>query len=756
MGPLTRPTIASVSRAAPGLAILSLLVTGPFLAAATAEPARSGPARQQQGQGFDPASFPGLEGWSPRYDEALLEAETGALVFTGYVDIENSVQQVRLQADRVRIDPETLIFQATGNVTFQHQDLLIRGREMTGDLDDGTGEILDAQGIGPDDIYFRGERIIQLEPGKYRIERGVVSPCAQALPIWEFSARTITLEPDDHATMILPLFKVKSIPLLALPALYYPIDEDGRSTGFLLPGIGTSTNRGFMVSESFFWAIHRSADATFTVENYSKAGLGVGAEFRHALAAGAQGRVRVYRLEGTRLTADELAAGAVSVPQGWTVDASHQQPLPGRFRLAANANFFTSQEFVQGFEDNFNRFLRRTSSAGAFLTRTWDAYNLNIVGDSERTFFGRDSVLRQRLPEVEFRVRSKPLVGPMYFDFQGSAARLIREEQDDGAVVGGAYSRLDAFPELSVNFTRLPWLTFSPFAAWRSTYYSHRVEQQVFEPDPVLRHNYATGIQVVGPSFFRIFDTPTSSYSPRYKHVIQPRIVWSRSEELDFEGRIIGFDEIDRFGRDSNRMTVSLTSRLLSKRFPSPNSEQRSVWETFSVEIAREFDLDPPADQEFPTLPLPYRITSRFTPTRGVNFSGGVEFTPDLEVGGYNVSGDLTSPDAQAGITWFRTVSAFPDPDDPSKVALEARNRLTGRGQVDLFGNAVTLRGHTSVDITARELQEVAFAGQWNTQCCSIGGQFRNISFAFRDEQQFSLILEFDTLGSLGFGSDQR
>ena len=40
-----------------------------------------------------------------------------------------------------------------------------------------------------------------------------------------------------------------------LPILYYPMQEDERATGFLLPTYGTSTYRGQALSNGFFWAM---------------------------------------------------------------------------------------------------------------------------------------------------------------------------------------------------------------------------------------------------------------------------------------------------------------------------------------------------------------------------------------------------------------------------------------------------------------------------------------------------------------------
>ena len=37
------------------------------------------------------------------------------------------------------------------------------------------------------------------------------------------------------------VMRVKDVPLLYLPAMYYPINKDDRATGFLMPTYGTST-----------------------------------------------------------------------------------------------------------------------------------------------------------------------------------------------------------------------------------------------------------------------------------------------------------------------------------------------------------------------------------------------------------------------------------------------------------------------------------------------------------------------------------
>ncbi len=714
--------------------------------------------------------IPGLESASVNFDAIEISDDGSTITFSGYVDIDDR-PRFRLQADHVVItlppDPDApgsdYDFTAIGNVSLMAGEVLLNGTEMTGRLRAGTGRIKNAFGLGPGDVYFRGEEIEQIETGVFRIQNGVVTPCTQALPIWEFQARTFDLYANDHVTMKVPVFKVKGVPLIILPALYWPIDEGRRSTGLLLPGIGTSTRKGFMYSQPFFWAINRSMDATLTFDYYAKARAAFSGEYRHRLTANSQGGARFFWLQGTDFSAEELAdPNNVQIVPGWTLDGDHTQNFAGNWRLNANASFFSSKEFIQGFEDNFNRFLRRNSSAGMFLTRNWSSYTLNLVADHNETFFGNtQSVVRQRQPEVEFRVRRRPLAGPLYYQFQGSFAGLLRREQGANIdTTGGRYQRLDALPEVSLAFTQIPWLTVNPFLEWRSTWYSQRTISGDFEPDPLSRNVYETGVQVIGPSIFRIFDTPTSNYSPRFKHIIEPRFTWGRQKVLDEENfnrrEIIQFDEIDRFGGDRHFARASLINRFLAKRFPSSSSDQRSVWEVFSVEFARDFDLrerDP--DILFPSIPVPWSLTSRVTPTPLINFSGRVRFTPQWKPADFTVAGTFRSGPSMTNITWFRNARTSPNEDDPSIVDVLASNRLTGSGRVNLLRDLVTVTGNLTWDVSNKILQAMAIGATWNTQCCSIGGQFRNINFSFRSEKQFSILVELLNVGSMGFGSER-
>ena len=132
--------------------------------------------------------------------------------------------------------------------------------------------------------------------------RGNFTTCVQPTPRWEMQSRNITMQLDDYALLKNAIFRVKSVPMMYLPIFYYPIQEDNRATGFLIPTYGSTSARGQSLSNAFFWAISRNQDATFYHDWFSKTGQGVGGEYRYILGSGSSGNSRFSMLNEQETT----------------------------------------------------------------------------------------------------------------------------------------------------------------------------------------------------------------------------------------------------------------------------------------------------------------------------------------------------------------------------------------------------------------------------------------------------------------------
>ena len=166
------------------------------------------------------------------------------------------------------------------------------------------------------DLMFRGDEIHKIGPKKYRIVGGNFTTCVQPTPRWEMQSHSITLNLDDYALLKNAVLRVKNVPLMYLPMFYFPIQEDDRATGFVMPIYGNTTTRGHSISNAFFWAISRSQDATFMHDWFSKAGQQMGGEYRYILGPGSQGNSTVSFLKEPERTIPGSDGTERSCPAG--------------------------------------------------------------------------------------------------------------------------------------------------------------------------------------------------------------------------------------------------------------------------------------------------------------------------------------------------------------------------------------------------------------------------------------------------------
>ncbi len=230
---------------------------------------------------------------------------------TGQVELENAeVKGQKFYATSVDIHTDTHMLEATGNVLYETPTARIAAERVLFNTKTGTGTFFGASGMAAigdradksmfgglePDVYFYGATVEKTGEDRYKITKGGFTTCVQPTPRWEMTAGSFSINVGDYAILRNAVMRVKDVPLFYLPILYYPIQEDGRSTGFLLPTYGRSTYQGQSVSNAFFWAISRSQDLTVMHDWFTSRGQGYGTEYRWIRSGAANGNIRAYRL----------------------------------------------------------------------------------------------------------------------------------------------------------------------------------------------------------------------------------------------------------------------------------------------------------------------------------------------------------------------------------------------------------------------------------------------------------------------------
>src|SRR5262249_22200187 len=469
---------------------------------------------------------------------------------------------------------ESRRIEASGNVVFLRGEERLAGEKLSMDLDTGRGTFENALGYVQPGVFIEAKRIERVDADTYKIEGGRFTSCSQPTPRWSLSARPAPLEVNAHISAHNVLFKVKAVPAMYIPYFMYPIEQDQRSTGFLLPHVGYSSTRGYNFGGGFFWAMGRSFDQTFYVDNYSRYGTGFGHEFRYAMKAPSRGDFRSYFIMRD--------GGGGEHNLNWNA----VQLLPGGARATVLVQESSTFDFQQQFQDNIDRALTRTRRWSGTLQRPIFGMNLQVLADQMDTIFNSNETFDRRGHLPSFAISQSPKkIGKksgFVYTFQLAAERIIQGNQNRT----DNYSRFDANPRISRPFN-LSFLQVNPDVQFRYTYYDKSLGERDRVIGPPLNREYVeTSLDLRGPTFSRVFNTPDNFYSDRYKHVIGPEVVWLYRSKIEDFLAVPRFDYND-FILGTNQVSYGLVQRFYAKR-PTPTGKL-AAYEFFNWRIGQTY-----------------------------------------------------------------------------------------------------------------------------------------------------------------------
>ena len=299
------------------------------------------------------------------------------MILTGAPDrpVRIDCDDMHLSADQMEVFNGHQVV-ATGNVLFESETNRIAAERLEFDTKTRTGTFYNAAGTvsmanrvdrsmfgtQEPDAMFRGEEIHKLGPDTYKIVHGAFTTCVQPTPRWEMVAGSVTLKVNDHALLTNSILRVKGVPVMYLPAFYYPVQEDDRATGFLIPIYGASTIRGQSLSNAFFWAINRSQDATFLHDWYSKTGQGFGSEYRYELGGGNRGNAQ-FNLLNEHAADYQQSDGSVkttTAARNFSMRGGLSQALGAGLHARANVNYTSDLAVQQRYQQNVLQTNNRT------------------------------------------------------------------------------------------------------------------------------------------------------------------------------------------------------------------------------------------------------------------------------------------------------------------------------------------------------------------------------------------------------------
>jgi LPS-assembly protein len=658
-------------------------------------------------------------------DDLQMNTRTGELIAIGNVVF--STPSARISADSVTFNTKTQlgVFKNASGIA-QLGERGERNRSMFGTLEP--------------DVYFYGSELEKIGPDKYRIRKGGFTTCVQPAPRWQIVSGNATLNLDDYVILRNAVVEVKHVPVFYLPLLYYPIQEDDRATGILLPMYGSSLAAGSTISNAFFWAINRSQDATLLYDTMFSRGSGLGAEYRYVMGPGAQGDIKYYWLDEKET---EINGSTRPARQSKTIRGGLSQNLPFRLTARGRVDYFTNITVQQTYNHDFYNLSNSSRNYSGGIAGSWRNLSMNTVYQRNETFANStDSTVNGQQPGMTVAlsgVKLGPL--PLFGTVNAEAARLIYINNYGGATTDLSLSRTDFSPSLRAPLSTLPFLQVNATAAYRTTYYSESLaaDKRTQIEVPVTRNYGDLRVDLIGPVLSKVYN-PNNAIADRLKHVIEPSFSVQRRTEIANQDRIPTATGNDIIVGGTTQMNYGLTNRVMVRKAAEGQPEASAPRELLNVSIRQSYYTDTKASQYDPSYsysygarpPSPYSpvsLNARTTPSEPLAIDYRLEYDPIAvttpKLLGMSLNGVLRSAMAEVTGGWSRQSLTTGTDANAIKASNYVQSAANLRFKQSKFGGQVSF----NYDIARSTLLNQRYVAFYNAQCCGVSFEYQAVNY---------------------------
>jgi LPS-assembly protein len=722
-------------------------------------------------------------------DEATYNSETGEVTLEGHVVLDGGTNDEHIEASHGTYNVET----ETGR--FYDVVGTIGARQHTQRLLLTTSN----------PFAFTGKLIEKTGPDRYVVHDGTVTSCELPHPKWQFNSHLVTMELGKRAMIYASTFRVLGVPVLFFPIATHPLQRLPRQSGFLIPSFGTSSVKGTVFGESFFWAINRSMDATIGAEYYSRRGWAQHGQFRSRPSENSH-------IDLTYFGVRDRGIGSPPVDQGGeNVRLNAEARFGHNFRGVANIDYLSSFVFRLAFNEIFNQAVYSEVKSQTFLSNTSNGYSYNALAERYQNFESTtsgDVITIWHAPSFEFSTVDRRLGrSPFFWTFDAALEGLSRSEPPTGGPASGQphfrtaplLGRFDFSPGLSLPLLFHGW-SFRPEFGVRDTLYTQQLVPSsgvgTVSNNPINRRAIEVSAELRPPTLERIFEH--APFGRSLKHSFEPRVVYRRISGVNNFGNILRFDARDVLS-DTEEVEYGVVNRFYAKkRAPEdclPTSSPSAVGpagpgtkvckgptpsrELISWELAQKYFLDPTfggalvngrrnvftTSADFTAIAFltsPRHLSpliSRLRMGPSPHIDAGWDLDYDFQVGRINASntylnyriGQITFGGSDA---YLRTPGeVLVSNTIPSAIRFHQFRISTAYGTPNKrgFSGAASL----GFDANLGFLQFGAVQSTYNWDCCGISVEFRRFSLGnVRNENQYRFMFSLANIG--GFGNLRR
>src|SRR5216683_527333 len=463
---------------------------------------------------------------------ANLEAKTQGRkgdVTTADGDVDIHYSDTRLRADHVEYNSKTYEATATGNVQLDYGNEHLEADEARYNVSTGHGLFHNVRGnvkierrpnpallISDNPLYFEARDVERFPGDVYLIHRAWITICDPEHPKWQFFAPNARIHLDKTVALINANFRLFRVPLIWLPYASAPAGRRVRASGILIPDIGQTSRKGFIIGDAFYFAPTSWMDATLGLQYMSRRGYLERGNFRAKPFENTSIEYTYFGVDDRGL----LNSNGTRTPQGGEQQRLEiQSLLPGGWRFVTNYNHLSSLTFRLAFADSFGEAVNSEVRSAFFLSNNFRGFSLNFASLDDKSFLTlpvaatsttpaapATSVTLRSLPEARFSsVEQSPWRNtPIYFGFDGFAGAVYRADQN--IQTPNFVDRYELAPRVTIPLHFGPWLGVTASAAFRTTRYGDSFNSSgLVTPAPIYRNTGEFMVELRPPTLERFF-----------------------------------------------------------------------------------------------------------------------------------------------------------------------------------------------------------------------------------------------------------
>ena len=412
---------------------------------------------------------------------------------------------------------------------------------------------------------FTGKIVEKTSPDHYLVYDGTITTCELPHPKWQFNSHKIVVDVGGNAQIYHSTFWLHGFPVLYFPYATHPVAREVRDTGFLVPSVGRSSTNGNEIGDSFYWVINRSMDATVGAEYMSKRGWAQRGEFRARPSDTSYLDLNFFGVIDRGIGYPPLKEG------GQEARLAAEGNFYG-FRAVSNIDYLSSFLFRLAFNEVYTQAINSEVKSQLFLSKSATGFSFGGMFERYQSFFQTtnpdgtlsnpptfDSIRILHTPSADASSVDRPLGhSPFLWSFDASVAGLSRSEP---GFTAGVLGRFDFNPEIALPLHLAGW-SLRPALTLHETYYSERFVNGVAINDPTNRQALETSVEVRPPVLEKIFDK--QYLGKKWKHVIEPRVVYRYVTGVNDFANVLHFDERDILS-NTHEVEYGFVTRLYAK-----------------------------------------------------------------------------------------------------------------------------------------------------------------------------------------------